>query len=130
MKGKTIVLWAFQLTTAAILFIASYGKLTSQPGAVMLFTELGMEPTGRYLIGIIEGFSALLLITNRAAATGALLSVGTMLGALIAHVTVLGFNVMGDHGKHVLLLCIVLTFSLVVAILRRQQLPLIGNSFS
>ncbi|KAB2836777.1 DoxX family protein, partial [bacterium] len=83
MKNK--LLWIFQLVPAVILFGTAYGKLSSKPNEVQLFTVLGMEPTGRFIIGIVEGLAALLLLSPRYSAGGAFLALGTMLGALIAH---------------------------------------------
>jgi uncharacterized membrane protein YphA (DoxX/SURF4 family) len=124
MKLKTAILWILQLTCAAILFRTSWGKLSSQPAEVFLFTKLGMEPTGRYIIGVVEGCAALLLLTGRLSAVGGLLALGTMLGALIAHVTILGFDF-----KHAVLWSTVLTSSTIITIGRRRHLPLIGGSF-
>ena len=117
-----IILRLLQLIPAAILFTTSYGKLTSQPLEVHIFTALGMEPTGRYIIGVVEGLAALLFLTRRMAAAGALLAVGTMLGALIAHITILGFDL-----KHTIMLSTVLLISLIVLISRRGNLPFIGT---
>jgi putative oxidoreductase len=125
MNGKNILLWILQIIPAGILFLTSYGKLSSQPGEVQLFTALGMEPTGRYIIGVVEGLAALLFLTGRFAATGGLLAVGTMLGALIAHATIIGFD-----PKHAILLSTVLTCSLIVTVARRRELPLIGRTLS
>lgn len=119
MRNK--LLWIFQLVPAAILFGTAYGKLSSKPNEVQLFSVLGMEPTGRFLIGIIEGLAALLLLSPRYSAVGAFLALGTMLGALIAHLTVIGFDL-----KHTLLLTSVLVSSLIVLIARYRHLPLLG----
>lgn len=121
-KGRNIVLRLLQLIPAAILFTTAYGKLTSQALEVHIFSQLGMEPTGRYIIGVIEGLAALLFLTKRLAATGALLAVGTMLGALIAHITILGFDL-----QHTVMLSTVLFISLIVLISRRGNLPFIGK---
>jgi len=129
MKTRTVVLWILQVICALILLKTSYTKLSSQASSIIIFSELGMEPTGRYLIGIIELLAAIFMLTNRLAATGAILALGTMMGALIAHITTLGFNVMGDHGRQVFMLAVVISSALTVTILRRKQLPLIGNTF-
>ncbi len=119
MKNK--LLWIFQLVPALILLGTAYGKLSSKPSEVQLFSVLGMEPTGRFIIGIIEGLAALLLLSPRYSAAGAFLALGTMLGALIAHLTVIGFDL-----KHTLLLSSVLLSSLVVLVARYRHLPLLG----
>lgn len=120
---RRLWLWIFQIIPAVILLGTSYGKLSSKPAEVHLFTELGMEPTGRFLIGIIEGIAALLLLYPPYSAAGALLAVGTMVGALIAHTTVIGFDL-----KHSLLLSSVLISSLIVLVARFRHLPISGPS--
>ncbi len=121
-NSKNILLWVVQLICAAILFRTSYAKLSHQTIDVAIFSKLGMEPTGRYLIGIIEGLSALFLLHPHLCATGALLAFGTMLGALIAHLSILGFS-----SKLFFLWFTVLSGSLIILVGRRYQLPLIGK---
>lgn len=124
-KGfKNIVVWFFQILAGAILLMTSWMKLSGQPGEVELFSALGMEPTGRYLIGVIEGMAAIFLFTKRLSATGGILALGTMLGALIAHLSILGFT-----GDNALLWSTVMVSSLIVTIARRRNLPLIGSTF-
>lgn len=130
MKLRTkLIVWPLQLICAAILFGAAWAKLSSQPLDIILFTDLGMEPTGRYVVGIVELLSAIFLLTNRLAATGAFLAIGTMCGAIIAHASILGYNVMGDNGRHILMLIVVFVSSLIVAVIRKKDLPFIGNAF-
>lgn len=128
-KATKLTLWILQLVTVAILAPEAWGKLSSSPDAIFVFSELGMEPTGRYLVGAVEMLASILLLSPRLSATGALLAVGTMLGAIIAHVSSLGIDMLGDGGRHVMQLSSVLLCSGVVAVVRRHQLPLIGNSF-
>ncbi len=124
-KGiKNIVIWFFQLLCGGILLVTSWAKLSGQPVDIRLFTELGMEPTGRYLIGVIEGMAAIFLFTHRLAATGGVLALGTMLGALLAHLSILGFN-----GENAAMWSTVMISSLIVTIARRRHLPLIGSTF-
>ena len=130
MKWKMTVLWILQLVCAGILLFTAWSKLSSQPNAILIFSELGMEPAGRYIIGVIELLAALFLISGRAAALGGLLAVGTMCGAIIAHISILGLNVRGDHGRHVMMLAIVATSAAIVTVVRRRQLPIIGNTFA
>lgn len=129
MKAKVIGLWIMQLAVAGILLWTAWSKLSSKPTGIFIFSELGMEPTGRYIIGIVELTAALCLLNKRVAAIGGLLALGTMLGAIIAHLSVLGANVQGDDGKHIMLLAFVFLCALSVTILRRRQLPFIGSTF-
>jgi putative oxidoreductase len=125
---KRMIVCLFQIISAAILFPAAWSKLSSSELSIYIFTELGMEPAGRILIGLIECIAALFLLNPRLAASGALLATGTMLGAIIAHATFLGFDLQGDGGKHIAMLAAVLISSIVVLYLRRKQLPFVGSS--
>jgi putative oxidoreductase len=116
-----------QLIAALTLLVASVTKLVGEPGSIEVFTKLGMEPTGRYLIGFIE-FSAAALLLSPFAAIGALLSVGVMCGAIIAHATSLGLVLHDDSGGHACLLLAVLISSSYVLISRRKELPILGET--
>ena len=128
MGGKEIGLWVLQIVSAAILLWAGVTKFMATPGNVFVFTELGMEPTGRFLIGVIECLAAIALLTKGYAALGALFGFGTMCGAIIAHGSVLGFDVQGDRGLHIALLVTVAISTLLIVIARRGSLPLIGST--
>ena len=113
-----------RLVVAAVLIPVGYLKLSANEMDVALFTQLGMEPHGRIIIGFTEITAALLLLSPQAA-TGALIALGVMLGALIAHTTVLGFSI-----TYVPLLALVFLSSAIVLIARRGDLPIIGKSLS
>ncbi len=117
--------WIFRLVAAGILLPVGSVKLAG--GDVVLFEMLGMEPHGRIIIGSIELVAALLLVSPQAA-IGALLAVGVMFGAIIAHFTVLGMNVGGDGGLRVMLLTVVFATSASVLIARRRDLPIVGST--
>jgi putative oxidoreductase len=108
--------------------MAAFSKLNSGPQDIELFTTLGMEPTGRIIIGLIELMAAVFLIIPAFSAVGALLAVGVMFGAVIAHLTVIGVVVQNDGGKHFALLCVVLFTSMIVLYRRRHHLPMVGKS--
>ncbi len=122
------VLLVFRLAAAAVLIPVGVQKLVGGATDVQLFEILGMEPHGRVIIGFIE-IGAGVLLLSPAAALGALLSISVMLGAVIAHTTVLGFDV-GDGGKHVFLLIGVFLSSCVVLAARRSELPLVGKTLT
>ena len=121
------LIWLLQIISALILFPAAWAKLSSQMEAIEIFNSLGMEPDGRFLIGLIELGAALALLTRHFAAVGAVLSFGTMLGALIAHTTVLGISALGDGGDKFTMMLILLFSSAIVMSVRRKELPFIGK---
>jgi len=51
-----------------------------------------------------------------------------LVAAIIAHSTVLGIDV-GDGGRHVAMLALVLVSSVLVLYARRRDFPIIGKSF-
>jgi len=118
---------AAQGVAALILLIASGMKFVGEPGSVEVFVELGMEPTGRYLIACIE-LSASLLLLSPYAALGSVVALSVMCGAVIAHVSQLGFALSGDGVMQLGLLASVLTCSIYVLIARRSELPFIGEN--
>lgn len=124
---QKIVSWILQVIAALILAHAAYGKFTGTETVVFLFEQLGMGTSGRFLIGLIEAFAVLMLLTPMMPQIGALLGFGTMMGALIAHCTVLGLEVKGDGGMMVAMMCIVVLTTSTVMYIRRKDLPLIGR---
>lgn len=117
------------LTQAAILLHAAWDKVSGHAQSKLLFQDLGMEPTGRLIIGLLEAFAAFLLLTRRYTASGALLSLCIMLGALIAHSTKIGFDVHGDGGRLAIMMGISTALSIGVMLLERHSLPIVGKLF-
>jgi len=114
--------WVLQLVIVSILGYASFLKLSDDPVEVELFTMLGMESTGRYIIGFIEAAACVLLLLPNAAVHGAILTFGVMLGAMIAHCSKIGFE-----GMTPLAAILLVVSSLVIIYLRRKQIPSIAR---
>ncbi len=126
-KLSTILSWVFQIVAAAILAQTLYFKFSGHPESVKLFSELGMEPHGRVLIGILELVAVLLLIRPASAIWGAILSVGVMSGAIIGHFTHLGWH--GERGQLGMLAVLVFVASLAVLAIRRKTIPFLKSVF-
>ncbi len=100
MKQTAPPKWPLQIgilvvaTLAAVTLLALNGwkKLDSHPVEIDLFTKLGMEPLGRYLIGGLELLASVMLLIPQGAAYGALLGFGIMIGAVIGHLGPLGLG--------------------------------------
>ena len=88
----TEMVWAFQILAAAQFFLTGLDKLSDAPVMVQLFAAVGFGQWLRYVTGTIEIVSAVLLLMPRVAAIGAALLATTMIGALVAHFTVLPFS--------------------------------------
>jgi len=85
-----VLLWVAKLASAGALAQAALGKLSGAQDSVQMFMLLEMEPSGRILIGTIEALAVLLILLPQSTIYGAFLGLGVMIGALIAHLTVLG----------------------------------------
>ncbi|MEQ1759644.1 MAG: DoxX family protein [Vicinamibacterales bacterium] len=84
-----IALWAVQIVTALAFLAAGFAKLTAAPAMVQMFATIGVGQWLRYLTGTIEVTSSILLLFPFTATLAALVLVGTMLGAVLAHLTIL-----------------------------------------
>jgi len=113
--------WIAQLAAAAILAQTLVFKFGAAPESVWIFQTLGVEPWGRLGSGAVEALAVALLLMPRAAVLGALLGAGTMLGAILSHVFVLGIAVQGDGGLLFALANVVLACCLAVLWVRRAQ---------
>ncbi len=122
--------WVFQLIAAGILLQTLYFKFTGAPESRFIFTTLGIEPWGRIATGILELAAAGLLLWNRRAVFGALLSIGLMAGALVSHLTRLGLVVQNDGGLLFTLAVTVFGSSLIVLWIRRHEIPYFGALLS
>ncbi|MDQ8205279.1 DoxX family protein [Pelagicoccus sp. SDUM812003] len=92
MKPSLLISWILRIVVALILGPAVYFKFSSADAAIQNFTTLGMEPSGRYIVAMLELITVLLLLTPQGVVWGAILGWGVMSGALIAHATELGFS--------------------------------------
>jgi uncharacterized membrane protein YphA (DoxX/SURF4 family) len=100
-KGKTlgsdstgkivnVGLWILQIGAAGMFLMVGFLKLSGDPQLVGLFDAIGLGQWFRYLTGSVEVLGALLLLIPRLSGLGALLLVGTMLGAVATHLFIVG----------------------------------------
>ncbi|NHM08174.1 DoxX family membrane protein [Flavobacterium sp. CYK-4] len=95
---KNILLWILRLTAAVILLQTLYFKFTGAEESVYIFSTLGAEPYGRIGSGVIELVASVLILIPRTTWMGALLGLGTMMGAIFSHLFILGIEVQNDGG--------------------------------
>ncbi len=105
--NTNILKWALKIIAAVILLQTLYFKFTGAPESVYIFTQLGIEPWGRIGSGIVELIASILLFIPRTTWLGAGLALGTMLGAIVSHLTKLGIEVQGDGGQLFILAVVV-----------------------
>lgn len=123
MKNQQIYIsWTAQIIAAIILGQTLFFKFSGAEESVALFTKLGVEPFGRYGAGVMELITVILLLNARRAWMGAILGIGTMSGAILAHLTVLGIESAGDGGYLFFLALITLTCCLTVAYIRKSDI--------
>ena len=99
MKNTTKFLdMATRLLAAGILLYSLAGKFYGSESAVYIFSKLGLEPYGRYAVGVLEAVAVILLILPSTSWKGALLGVFITFGAICMHLNLLEISVAGDGG--------------------------------
>ncbi len=116
-----IISWVLRIVAAVILVQTLYFKFSGAEESVYIFTTVGMEPWGRIGSGIGELVVSILLLIPQTVWLGALGSLGIISGAIVAHLTLLGIEVMGDGGLLFYLAVTVFVSSLIVLILHRRE---------
>ena len=126
-KTHRAVSWISRLIPAAILLQTLFFKFTGAEESVYIFTKVEMEPWGRWGSGVVELVAAVLLLTPRFGWAGALLALGVMGGAIMAHLTVLGIEVKDDGGLLFALAVTVFLFSAFILFLHRHEIPFLSR---
>ncbi len=120
--------WVAQLAVAGILGMAAFTKffVFTPEGSMGLAEALGIGRGVVTLIGLVELAAVVLILTPRRHALGALLAGLAMLGALLSHVTTIGFsgNPTAEMWPMALLVLAAASFVLFV---RRGELPFMGR---
>src|SRR6266404_5646335 len=89
-RGRLITLWTLS-GLAALAFVAAGGsKLAGAPAMVEVFDKVGRGQWFRYFTGLLEVAGAIGLLIPRYAFYASVVLAIIMVGAIIAHVTVLG----------------------------------------
>lgn len=120
---KTIVIWIVKLVAVIILLQTLFFKFTGAEESVYIFTKLGIEPYGRIGSGIVELIASILILIPRTTLVGALLGLGTMLGAIFSHLFVLGIDVKNDEGELFTLAIIVFLCCTILIFKDKKRIP-------
>jgi len=128
-RALNILDWLLRIAVAVILLQTLFFKFTGAKESVYIFTTLGAEPWGRIGSGVVELIASLLILVPRTAVFGAILALGTICGAIFAHLTKLGIRIpaVDDHGELFALAVLVFVGSLVILYLHRRQIPIVGS---
>lgn len=131
MKGmENYISWAARIIVAIILAQTLFFKFTGAEESRYIFTTLmgpEYEAVGRIGSGIVELVAVVLLLIPSASWLGALLSLGTITGAIFSHLTMLGIVVKDDGGLLFGLAVVVFILSLIVLFLHRRDIPIVGQ---
>ena len=117
-----IFIWIVKLLVVVILVQTLYFKFTGAEESIYIFTKLGIEPFGRIGSGIVELIASILILIPRTTLLGALLGLGTMLGAIFSHLFVLGIEVKNDGGELFILAIITLLCCMILIIQNRNKI--------
>jgi uncharacterized membrane protein YphA (DoxX/SURF4 family) len=128
-KSSTIILWIVKIVAAIILLQTLFFKFTAAPESVEIFTRVGIEPYGRIGTGVLELIAAILILIPATAYLGAGLALGLMVGAIGAHLTILGIVVMDDGGQLFIYAVLVAISAAIILWFEREKITAILNKF-
>lgn len=111
---NSIFIWIVKLTAVIILLQTLYFKFSGAEESVYIFSTLGAEPYGRIGSGIVELIASILILIPRTTILGAVMGVGTMTGAILSHLFILGIEVKNDGGTLFILAIIMFLCCLVL----------------
>ena len=131
-RAFVITSWALRLIVAVILLQTLFFKFTAAKESVYIFSTLGMEPWGRIGSGVFELIASILLLIPGTVTIGAALAFAATGSAILFHLTRLGIalTAVGDHGELFVLAIVVTLCAAFLLLMHRQELPIIGRSFS
>ena len=88
--------WVCKILIALVLGQTLFFKFGGAIESKYIFSTLGVEPWGRIASGLVELSAIMLLFIRRFSIYGALLTMATMIGAIISHFTILGIEIKGE----------------------------------
>ena len=119
---KSAFNWVVKIIAVVILVQTLFFKFTGASESVFIFTKLGVEPFGRIGSGVVELIASILILIPRTTLIGALLGFGTMLGAIVSHIFVLGIIVQNDGGELFVLAIITLVCCLLIIYQQKHKI--------
>jgi len=129
----TILSWICRVAVAIILFQTLFFKFTGAEESKYIFSTVlnpQLEAYGRIGSGVVELIAVVLLLIPSTVWLGAILAFGTISGAIVSHLTLLGIEVKGDGGLLFGLAVTVFVLSAVILVIHRRALPIVGQVFS
>ena len=89
-RGRIITIWVLSVLAALAFLGAGGSKLAGAAPMVAVFDKVGIGQWFRYLTGFLEVIGAIGLFIPRVAFFASVLLAVIMVGAIVAHLTVLG----------------------------------------
>ncbi len=120
---KSVIIWIVKLIAVTILVQTLYFKFSGANESIFIFSKLGIEPFGRIGSGITELLASILILIPRTTLIGAFLGLGTMFGAILSHLFILGIVVQNDDGTLFTLALITLICCLFLIYNQRNKIP-------
>lgn len=129
---KTYFSLTLKIVAALIMLQTLFFKFTGAQESIDLFTQLvgKNESIMRFGTGIIELVASVLFFIPKKAWLGALLATGTMSGAILSHITILGIEHNNDNGVLFIGALITLIASVILLFINKKQIPLLGKKLS
>ena len=118
----SLFFWLLRLVVAVILVQTLYFKFTTSEESVYIFSALGIEPYGRIGTGIAELIAVILILIPRTSLFGAIMGCGVMVGAVFAHLFLLGIEVKNDGGTLFILALITFLCCVILVFKERTRL--------
>ena len=128
-----IISWICRIVVAVILFQTLFFKFTGAEESKYIFSTLmgpELEAYGRIGSGVVELFAVIVLLIPSKAWLGAVIALGTISGAIMSHLTMLGIVIKDDGGLLFALAVTVFVLSAIVLLIHRRELPIVGQVFS
>jgi len=128
----TIITWAARIIAAVILLQTLFFKFTGAEESKYIFSKLNAEPWGRIGSGVVELIAAVLILIPATTWIGALLGLGTMAGAILSHLLILGISVKNsddtnDNGQLFIYAVIVFIACAYLVWINRKTIPVLKN---
>tara|TARA_R110001632_G_scaffold116951_4_gene228791 strand:- start:6101 stop:6490 length:390 start_codon:yes stop_codon:yes gene_type:complete len=128
---KKYIPLVLKLVAAIIMLQTLFFKFTGAQESIDLFTTIAGENEAAMRIGtgVIELIASILLFIPKKTWLGALLAFGTMSGAVMSHITILGIEHNNDGGALFISAILVLLTSAALLVLNKKDIPIIGEKF-
>ncbi len=98
---KNIAYIVARFVAAFLMGQTLYFKFSGAEESMYIFNVIGMEPSGRWIVGTLELIAVILLLVPKTAWLGGIATVAIMAGAIGLHLAILGIKIT-DHGGKII----------------------------